>query len=206
MVSDEVACKQQCQKEPAEFEHGVVPDDRCSFGEFVDIDCEGNVLSEVEPEYGDGSDDAQQVWQEHMPGILHKADVEVAGGDDVGEVGDYQRVGGAVTNEAAGHQKGEDGQRFHFEVFHFCQQNRGQNECRTVVGEEGGHHGTQQQDVDEHFVAASAAEFGHFDGSPFKKADLIEYHGEENDADEGKCGIPYDLCNGDDIVKAYDPQ
>ncbi len=166
----------------------------------------GISFAKIEKEHKNRGDDTQGIGQEHRLGILPEADVKIAGRDDVGEVGDDQRVGGGVADETARHQKGEDGDRVHLEVLHLGKQDRGEDERGAVIGEEGCYDGTEQQNVDKHQVAVASAEMGHLQRRPFEKADLVKHHRKEDDTDKGEGGIPDDRGDGENIVRRDDTQ
>ena len=191
-IPDEISEEQQSQKPPADAEHLPIFDDAGGFGQQLHIDMPGDGLSEKEPKHGDGGQDRKQVGQEHRLHIFDETDAEIVGGDDVGEVGDDQGVGGAVADEAPGHQKGEDRFGVHLEIAHLGQEDRGEDQRRPVVGEKGGHQSPEEENTEKHQMPAASAQMCHLDRRPFEKADLIEYHGEEDNPDEGQSGVPDD--------------
>jgi len=166
----------------------------------------GDDLAEVEPENGQGAQNTEEVGQEHLPGILPEPDAEIAGGDDVGEVGDHQRVGGGIPDKSPGHQKGEDRDRVHLEVLHLGQQDRCEDQSRPVVGKQRGDDGTQDEDIEEHQMAVAPGEFGHLERGPFEEADLVQGHGEQDDPDKGQGRVPDDGRNVDNVAEIDDTE
>ncbi len=104
-IAYEIPKKQKSQKEPAQPKHYRAFDSLFWLFEDGDIHFFGDAFAKIEIEYHDRGENTQKIWPKHMLGIFPKADMKIVCGEDVGQIGDDQGIGGAVAYESPGHDE-----------------------------------------------------------------------------------------------------
>ncbi|MNM56848.1 hypothetical protein D3C81_680280 [compost metagenome] len=203
-LDGEEADQQQCKHPPAGHERRPVADSDFGSLQLVEFIGTRQVLAEEPQQHSQGGGDADQVHRHHDRGVLAEANAKVVGGNDVHQVGHHQRQARGIGDEARRHDECQRRRRGEAQGQQHGDDDRGQDQCRTVVSEQRRDSGAQQDDEGEQLAAAAITPAGHVQCRPLEEPRLIQQQADDDDGDESGGSVPDDLPDHGNIGQAHD--
>ncbi|VTT28483.1 Zn-dependent proteases [Klebsiella pneumoniae] len=151
------------------------------------------------------SHDSSQVNRHHHGGVLGKSKLEEVCRDNVNQVRDDQWQAGGIGNKTGGHHKSQGCCRAETQRQQHGNHDGRQDQCSTIIGEQRGHHRTQQNNPAKQLAATAFAPAGNVQGGPFKETRLIQQQADDDHRNKGGRRIPDDVPDHRNISEMNNP-
>ena len=138
--------------------------------------------------------------RDHHRGVFAKAQLKEVSWDDVDQVGYNQRQAGGIGDKSRRHHERQRGLLAEPQRQQHGDNDRRQDQCRTVIGEQRRHGRTQQHDPGKQQPPATVSPASNVQRRPLEKAGLIQQQTDNDYRDKRGRRIPDDIPHHRDIV------